>query len=143
MKTSKPKNVTIDGPAGTGKTTLSSLLAERLGYQKLDTGAFYRAVTVQAIKESALDDESKCIELAKRISVKFDKDTNAQQMFIDSVDCTHELRTPEVNRNVSRTSAFPGVRHVIVEQLQQITSPGGFVAEGFSYPSLFYPLFSV
>ena len=128
---SKTKNIAIDGPAGTGKTTVSTLLAQKLGYQKLDTGAFYRAVTVQALRDpSSMDDEAKCIEFARKVSVTFDKETGVQHMLIDSVECDHELRTPEVSHSVSQVSKYPGVRRIIVDLLQSITDAGGFVAEG-------------
>ena len=128
----KTNNVAIDGPAGTGKTTLAALLAERLGFKKLDTGALYRAVTLQVLGEPAsMNNESRCIEFAQKVSVTFDKFTSAQHIMVDSVDVTDKLRTPEVSSNVSHVSAFPGVRHVIDHTLQTITAEGGFVAEGF------------
>ncbi|KAA6369345.1 MAG: CMP kinase, partial [Streblomastix strix] len=107
-------SIAIDGPAGTGKSTVTQLLAKRLGYEVLDTGATYRAVAYAAIREQVpLGQETACYELAKNISVQFDPKTGEQRVFYKGEDITDHIRTPDVSKRTSDVSVMPQVRRDI------------------------------
>ena len=114
--------VAIDGPVASGKTTVGRLVAERLGYAFLDTGLMYRAATRQAIRAgvdvSDGDALTRMVE-AMRIELATDSD-GRQRVIIDDVDATDELRTPEVERNVSAVSAVQGVRRALVPKQRDV-----------------------
>lgn len=102
--------VAIDGPAGSGKSTISKRVAEQLNLTHIDTGAMYRAITYHALQQgSDLDDESS-YQFMERIKVRYDKD----RIYIDDVDVTDQIRTDLVTRNVSKVSSFPYVRKILV-----------------------------
>jgi cytidylate kinase len=102
--------VAIDGPAGSGKSTISKRVAEQLNLTHIDTGAMYRAITYYALQQgSDLDDESS-YQFMERIKVRYDKD----RIYIDDVDVTDQIRTDLVTRNVSKVSSFPYVRKILV-----------------------------
>jgi cytidylate kinase len=102
--------VAIDGPAGSGKSTISKRVAEQLNLTHIDTGAMYRAITYYALQQgSDLDDESS-YQFMERIKVRYDKD----RIYIDNVDVTDQIRTDLVTRNVSKVSSFPYVRKILV-----------------------------
>lgn len=102
--------VAIDGPAGSGKSTISKCVAEQLNLTHIDTGAMYRAITYYALQlGSDLDDESS-YQFMERIKVRYDKD----RIYIDNIDVTDQIRTDLVTRNVSKVSSFPYVRKILV-----------------------------
>ncbi|MDY0346184.1 MAG: (d)CMP kinase [Acholeplasma sp.] len=102
--------VAIDGPAGSGKSTISKRVAEQLNLTHIDTGAMYRAITYYALQQgSDLDDESS-YQFMERIKVRYDKD----RIYIDNIDVTDQIRTDLVTRNVSKVSSFPYVRKILV-----------------------------
>ncbi|KAA6373239.1 MAG: CMP kinase, partial [Streblomastix strix] len=124
-------SIAIDGPAGTGKSTVTQLLAKRLGYEVLDTGATYRAVAYAAIREQVpLGQEAACYELAKNISVQFDPKTREQRVLFKGEDITDHIRTPDVSKRTSDISVMPKVREVLVSLQQDVASKGHFVVEG-------------
>ncbi|PKK87523.1 MAG: cytidylate kinase [Tenericutes bacterium HGW-Tenericutes-8] len=102
--------VAIDGPAGSGKSTISKRVAEQLNLTHIDTGAMYRAITYYALQNgSDLDDESS-YQFMERIRVRYDK----ERIYIDNVDVTEKIRTDMVTKNVSKVSSFPYVRKILV-----------------------------
>jgi cytidylate kinase len=128
--------VTIDGPAGAGKSTVTRLLAERLGFQFLDTGAMYRAVTWSAIEQGlSLDDESALQKIANQIQLRFNED----QVFIDECDVSKSIRTPEVTRNVVKVADAIAVRSELVSLQRRIASSGNFVCEGRDQGTVAFP----
>ena len=104
--------VAIDGPAGSGKSTIAKEIARQLGFNKLDTGAMYRAVTFAALDRGIdLDDEAAIDALAEQIEIRFTNGTGEDtRLTIDGQDATAAIRTPQVDANVSKVSAYPGVR---------------------------------
>jgi len=99
--------VTIDGPAGAGKSTIARELAKRLGFQHLDTGAMYRAVTWAAMERGIdLQDERALAELARSITISLDSD----RVLVDGIDVTEKIRDPEVTRHVGLIADLPRVR---------------------------------
>ncbi len=102
--------IAIDGPGGAGKSTVAQALAERLGLERLDTGAMYRAVTLAALQRGiAIDDGDRLALLAQALSIELDG-----RVIVDGVDVTDAIRSPEVDAAVSAVSAHPGVRTELV-----------------------------
>jgi cytidylate kinase len=132
--------VTIDGPAGSGKSTTASMLAERLGFLYLDTGAMYRGVTY-AVLERCIDpeDEAAVVTIAENIELKFRNTDAGTSLYVDGADVTNEIRSPEVSRFVSQVSRHPGVRHAMVGMQRSIARPRGVVAEGRDTGSVVFP----
>ena len=103
--------VAIDGPAGSGKSTVAKALAERLGFTMLDTGAMYRAVTLACIRSNTdCSDEDAVRRVAAGVCIEFKNDEEGtQHVLLDGDDVTQAIRTPEVDKEVSRVSAIPEV----------------------------------
>ncbi len=121
--------VAIDGPGGAGKSTVARALAERLGVPRLDTGAMYRAVTLQALRDGlALDDEDGLAKLAADVELDLE---HPPRVLADGKDVTEAIRTPEIDAAVSQVAATPGVRRALVRRQQEwIAAHGGGVVEG-------------
>ena len=128
--------VTIDGPAGAGKSTVARALAERLGFRLLDTGAMYRAVTLAAQRAAINEDDPHAMaELARQINIAFD----GQNVLLDDEDVTEAIRTPEVSRNIYRAADNPKVRAHLVELQRQIADDADIVSEGRDQGTVAFP----
>lgn len=131
--------IAIDGPAGAGKSTVAKLVAQRLGFIYIDTGAMYRAVAWKLIQEGVpLADADGIVTLAERMSITFDR-SNGQRVFADDVDVTDAIRTPEVTALSSPVSAISGVRRRLVEMQRQMGEAGGIVMEGRDIGTVVFP----
>ncbi len=120
--------VAIDGPAGAGKSTVARLLAQRLGFRYLDTGAMYRALTWLARREGlALDRAEELAELAARHPVVFDE---AGRVFIDDWDVTSSIRKPDIDKLVPVVARHHQVREVMRERQRALGEVGNVVIEG-------------
>ncbi|NJN17984.1 MAG: (d)CMP kinase [Oscillochloris sp.] len=131
----QPSVITIDGPAGAGKSTLGALLAARLGYLYFDTGVMYRAFTLAALRADLdLDDEAALAGLAQRISISVRPpdvaDGRQYTVLLDTEDVTLAIRSPEVEQHVSRAARFPQVRREMVARQQAIGRDGRVVMVG-------------
>lgn len=131
--------IAIDGPAGSGKSTTAKLLAKKLGYLYIDTGAMYRAVTLYAIKNNLLDDEEKIIELAKQLNIELKFENGQTKVSVNGKDVTDEIRSLEVNQNVSPVSKIEGVRKILVEKQKEMGKNGGVVMEGRDITTVVFP----
>jgi CMP/dCMP kinase len=120
--------VAIDGPAGAGKSTVARLLAERLGFRYLDTGAMYRALTWLAMREElALDRGEELAALAREHPVEFD---DAGRVSIAGVEVTSSIRKPKIDRLVPVVARHPAVREVMRERQRTLGEEGDVVIEG-------------
>jgi CMP/dCMP kinase len=130
-KEQKKITIAIDGPAASGKSTTAKLVAQKLGYLHIDTGAMYRALTLKAI-ENKLDPDNKeeIVALARKSSIRLEAGNPTTKVFIDNVDITDKIRTPQVNQAVSTVSSYQGVREVMVREQQRMSANGGVVLEG-------------
>jgi cytidylate kinase len=131
-----PLVVAIDGPAGSGKSTVGRHVAERLGLEVLDTGAMYRAVTLLVLR-AGIDpaDADKVAKVAKESNLVV-----GERVVSDGRDLTDELRTDDVNAAVSVVSANPAVRSVLVAQQREwVRTHGGGVVEGRDIGSVVFP----
>jgi len=132
--------IAIDGPAGAGKSTIAKLVAAKLGYTYIDTGAMYRAVAVRAIEAGIpLEKPDKIVELANRMDIRFEQRDGRQAIIVDGEDLTDAVRTPEATRLSSPVSAIPGVRHRLVELQRKMGEHGGVVMEGRDIGTYVFP----
>jgi pantoate ligase / CMP/dCMP kinase len=128
--------IAIDGPAGAGKSTVTKLVAARLGLLFLDTGAMYRAIAWLVLEASlALDDEQKIAEVVSQAKIVL----TGTQVVVNGVDVTGLIRSPEVTSKVSAIAALGVVRAELVKQQQAIGAQGGIVAEGRDMCSHVFP----
>jgi len=136
----KGKIVAIDGPAGSGKSTTSRLVAARLGFTYLDTGAMYRAVTWFALK-SGIDpsDGDKLGEMARTMPLEFATEVEINRVLVGEHDVTTDIRSPEVTLHVSEVSAHKLVRKAMVARQQQMARNGSIVAEGRDTTTVVFP----
>lgn len=128
--------ITIDGPAGAGKSTVAKTLAKRLGFQYLDTGAMYRAIA-WSLTESGVDlDDHDAVQRAlQQIQLGMEHG----RVFVNQVDVTDHLRDSRVSQNASRVATHPEVRERLVELQRVIASQGDFVCEGRDQGTVAFP----
>jgi cytidylate kinase len=136
----KPWTIAIDGPAGAGKSTVARLLAERLGYLYIDSGAMYRAVALSAQRNGVSPDEADAVSaLARTARITFQPDNGGQRIFLASEDISDEIRSPEISAIASKISAIPGVRVALVAEQQALGAQGGVVMEGRDIGTVVFP----
>lgn len=127
----KKISIAIDGPAASGKSTTARLLAKKLSYIYIDTGAMYRAATLAVLRaEIDIHDQDavvSCVK-SKRISIRLWNDE--QHTFLDNEDVSNKIRTPQINKVISVISSYAGVRKVMLEQQRKLAQNGGVVMDG-------------
>jgi len=131
--------VTIDGPTGAGKSTVGKLLAERIGYTYLDTGAMYRVVALET-KHSGIDPEAETAlaDLCSRIDISFKRESG-MRVYSSGRDVTEEIRTPEISMLASRVSAKACVREALVRMQRACGRQGKIVADGRDAGTVIFP----
>ena len=130
-----PRTIAIDGPAGAGKSTIGALVAERLGYLFLDTGAMYRAVALAALRRQIDPDDGPTLgRLAREVRVAIGpptvRDGRAYTVLLDGDDVTWTIRGADVDRVVSQVARVPAVRDAMVEQQRALAERGRLVMVG-------------
>lgn len=132
--------VAIDGPAGAGKSTIAQMVADRLGYLYIDTGAMYRAVAWKVIEAAIpISEHAKITSLAKSLNIHFTKVDGEQHIYVDSEDLTEAIRTSQATRLSSPVSAILGVRKRLVELQRAMGEQGGVVMEGRDIGTAVFP----
>ena len=132
--------VAIDGPAGSGKSTVAHAIAERCGLTYLDTGAMYRSVTLACLRRGVdLADADAVAQVAREVQIAFGANEAGQTVILDGEDVTADIRTPEVDHNVSVVAAVPAVREAMVELQRAIGRQGSVVAEGRDIGTVVFP----
>lgn len=135
----KKLSIAIDGPAGAGKTTVAREVSRRLGYKYVDTGAMYRAVAWKSLQSGIpLSDEDAIIDMASDMNIDF-AEGDGSRIFVDNIDVSKEIRTPEVTRLSSPVSAISGVRRLLVSLQRKLAEGGGVVMEGRDIGSVVLP----
>ena len=132
--------VAIDGPAGSGKSTSAKLVAQRLGYLYIDTGAMYRAVTLEAIRRNVLNNYEAITDISRTINIDLYFKNGSTEVFVNGNDVSEEIRTPLVNDHVSEVSKIGGVRTALVKIQQEMGNKhGGVVMEGRDIGTVVFP----
>lgn len=124
--------IAIDGPAGSGKSTVAKRVADELGILYLDTGAMYRAITLKALRcELPLDNHQELTRMARQVKFNFkQKPDGFYHLFMDGEDVSAEIRSLSVSKNVSIVAAVSGVRAEMVKRQKEISAQGGVVMDG-------------
>ncbi len=133
--------IAIDGPAGSGKSTVARLVADKLGYLYIDTGAMYRAVALEALRRGlTLEQQDEIIDIANELEMQFSRDESGNlKLIVDGEDVSEEIRLPEVTELSSPVSAIPEVRRRLVELQRQMGARGGVVMEGRDIQTVVFP----
>ena len=138
----KPENVVIaiDGPAGSGKSTVSKRIAKRLGLIYIDTGAMYRALTLKAMRgEIDLEDAETLTALARSTRIDLKEESGILKVFLDGEDVSTLIRTPLVTNNVKYIARVPEVRAEMVKSQRAIGERSGAVLEGRDIGTVVFP----
>jgi CMP/dCMP kinase len=139
--------IAIDGPAGSGKSSVARLVAQMLGYLYLDSGAMYRALALKALhKEISLEEESRLVDLAKKTHIELRPATPEQEragaknsVFLDGLEVTLAIRTSDVAQAASRLATIGPVREVLVAEQQRAGAGGRVVMEGRDIGTVVFP----
>jgi cytidylate kinase len=138
----RPLIVAIDGPAGAGKSTVSKILALRLGFTLVDTGAIYRCVALKAQRQGVALDDAKGLEgVLAGLTVSFRMDPDANRVFLDGEDVSGLIRTPEVSLAASKVSAQPVVRDALLglQRRLALAAEQGAILEGRDIGTVVFP----
>lgn len=137
---SKKVIITIDGPAGAGKSTVSKALADKLNYFSLDTGSMYRAITLKALRLKAdMNNEEQLAALTQNSKVTYQLTVQGLRVLLDEEDVSEAIRTVEVTNNTSHIASKPKVREVIVQWQRKIGQQHNLVAEGRDMATVVFP----
>jgi len=132
--------ITIDGPAGAGKTTVSRTLADRLGYRYIDTGALYRAVALTASRKGVRSaDDAALGKLCRGLELQYVQTESGLRLLANGEDVTEKLRTPEVTMLASAVSARPVVRRYLLDVQRAMGRRKGAVVEGRDMGTVVFP----
>ena len=132
--------IAIDGPAGSGKSTTARLVAKRIGYTYLDTGAFYRALTLKVLDAGiALEDAARILQLAAATQIELQPHEEKNRIWMDGREVTNMIREPRVTNAVAPIAANPEVRALMVEKQRAIGRNGGVVMEGLDIGTVVFP----
>jgi len=132
--------IAIDGPAGSGKSTVARLVAQKLGYAYIETGAMYRAVALLALRHGTGTSDAAALEsLARSADMRFEPSENGNRLLVNGEDLTDAVRTPEITAAASVVSAVPGVRRALVERQRDLGRGGGIVMEGRDIGTKVFP----
>ncbi len=133
--------VAIDGPAGTGKGTIASLVSKRLNFTYIDTGAMYRCVALQMIRDGVgiNDDIEKIKEILNKVKITFKNIEHKQHVFLNGEDVSDLIRTPQINEIVSPVSAIKEIRIRLVELQRELGAEGDVIMEGRDITTVVFP----
>ncbi len=132
--------VAIDGPSGSGKSSVAREVARRCGLTYLDTGAMYRSVAFACLERGVdPEDDAATADVARAISIEFLASEGGQRVLADGQDVTAQIRTPEVERAVSPVSANPAVREAMVAEQRRFGASGDVIAEGRDIGTVVFP----
>jgi len=132
--------ITIDGPSGSGKGTISRMLARELGFHFLDSGALYRLLAFAAERRGiALDDESALAALSGKLDIRFPADGEGDRVLLDGEDVGDAIRTEAAGSGASRVAALPAVREALLDRQRRFRLNPGLVADGRDMGTVVFP----
>lgn len=124
-------SIAIDGPAAAGKSTVAKVVAKKLSYVYIDTGAMYRTITYAALEQKVdIENEEQLMEVVKNVKIEFQQGENTQLVFLNGQDVSEVIRTPEVTNRVSIVAKHRLVREEMVRRQQELAEKGGVVMDG-------------
>ncbi|MDA1848720.1 (d)CMP kinase [Bacillus cereus] len=124
-------SIAIDGPAAAGKSTVAKVVAKKLSYVYIDTGAMYRTITYAALEQKVdIENEEQLMEVVKNVKIEFQQGENTQLVFLNEQDVSEVIRTPEVTNRVSIVAKHRLVREEMVRRQQELAEKGGVVMDG-------------
>ncbi|MDP2960881.1 MAG: (d)CMP kinase [candidate division Zixibacteria bacterium] len=136
----KKEIIAIDGPAGSGKSTTAKLVAKKLGFVYLDTGAMYRAITLKALRNRINpQDEKKLSQIARNSKLDLIEENGVNKVILDGADVTEAIREPKVNRIVSEVSVHKEVRTALVAKQKELGKKHNLVTEGRDTTTVVFP----
>ncbi|GAB4379160.1 MAG: (d)CMP kinase [Calditrichia bacterium] len=136
----KKITIAIDGPAASGKSTTARLVAQRLGYLYIDSGAMYRAITLKAIQAGIpTTDSDRIAELAANTDIQLGSDNRHTVIFMNGKDVSRDIRSPEVDQQISPVAANVRVREILVKKQQEMGKDGGVVMDGRDIGTVVFP----
>ncbi|MBR1859526.1 MAG: (d)CMP kinase [Selenomonadaceae bacterium] len=124
------KIVAVDGPAGAGKSTVSKIVAQKLGYTYIDTGAMYRAVAYKVLRQGKPVTEQLITDIARDIDIDLQYVDGVTKVFVDGEEITGEIRTPEVSSIASKVATIGFVREKLTELQRKMATRGGVIMDG-------------
>jgi len=140
MSTPRKLVIAIDGPAGSGKSTIAARLAKKLGYINLESGAMYRALALKAMEQRvSLDDAEALRQLAEESVIQLEPSGDGNRVLLDDCDVSQRIREPDVTAAASRVSVHPAVRRVMVSRQRELGANGGVVMEGRDIGTAVFP----
>ncbi len=132
--------ITVDGPSGAGKGTISRKLAEETGFSLLDSGALYRVTALAALKQGVdIQDESAVVTIALNLPVVFETTIEDTKVVLADEDVSREIRTEKAGMNASIVAAFPGVRSALLQRQRAFAQEPGLVADGRDMGTVVFP----
>ena len=132
--------IAIDGPAASGKSTTAQLLAQKLGYVYIDTGAMYRACALKAKKMGIdINDEESIRELLDDIDIRIENHNSKNRIFLDGEDVSEDIRADDISALASAISAIPAVRYKMVELQRKMGEKGGVILDGRDIGTFVFP----
>jgi len=132
--------VAIDGPAGTGKGTITKLVSEDLGLVNIDTGATYRCVTLEMLNQNVdISETEKIIEISKNVNINMENDNGIQKVFLNGKDVSEEIRSKEVTALVSQVSTIKEVRYNMVDLQRKLAEGKDVIMEGRDITTYVFP----
>jgi len=138
--TNEPPVITIDGPSGSGKGTISRMLARELGFHFLDSGALYRVLAYAAQRHGiALDDQAGLVRLCADLDIRFPSDGRDDAVLLDNEQVGQAIRSEEAGAGASRVAALPGVRKALLQRQRNFRTPPGLVADGRDMGTVVFP----
>jgi len=136
----KKRIIAIDGPVGSGKTTVARRVADLLGFMHIDSGAMYRALGLKALRTSLpLDSDERLEQLADETHIEMHRNAGHLQVLVDGDDVTDFIRTPEVSQAASKVALVPEVRRILVAEQRRAGHHGGVVMEGRDIGTVVFP----
>ncbi len=132
--------ITIDGPAGAGKTTVAQKVAKRLGYLNIDSGSMYRGLTWKVLKENIdLNNEKELVKTVKETKINLKQVHGKFRVIVDTEDVTDKLRTQEINQNINTIADIPEVREYLLKIQHKLGKKGGIIMEGRDIGTAVFP----
>ncbi|QLB42613.1 (d)CMP kinase [Mannheimia pernigra] len=132
--------ITVDGPSGAGKGTLCHALAEKLGFDFLDSGALYRITALDAEKKNvSLDDETTLAEIARNLDIQFLPENGEIKVILEGENVGDQIRTAQAGQNASKIAAFPLVREALLARQRAFSTEKGLIADGRDMGTVVFP----